>query len=115
VRERPPACEHLVGHLAAQHSPIGHAFRRVRFVERVERRHADRREREQVAIIAAVDDERVTELLARGCEHRDRIGARGVPGQPDAVRDRRLRCDGRTVHDGSGCQGDVDPATICLD
>jgi hypothetical protein len=108
--QRPPADEHLVGHLAAQHPPIRHPFRRVGFVERVERRDADRREREQVAIVAAVDDERVTESFARRCERRDRIGARNVPRHPDALRDRGLRRDGWTVHDGSSWPTRLRPA-----
>jgi hypothetical protein len=98
VGQRAPAGEQFVGDLAPQHAPVGDALARLLFGERVEGRDAGRREREEVAIVAAVDDEGVADLRARVCERRDRVGHGDVPRQSDGAGDRWHRLDGRSHH-----------------
>ena len=79
MRQCAPAHEDLVGQLAPQHPPIGHALAGALLGQPVERRHAHRREGEQVAVVTAVDDEGVAELASCLGQGRDGVDRRRRP------------------------------------
>ena len=81
VGHRAPAVEQLVGQLASQHQPVGHALARLGFGQRVEAADTFGREQEQRALLGTVDHERVTAGRARGGQRRHRIGELAVPRQ----------------------------------
>jgi hypothetical protein len=62
VRKRSPAREYLVGQLASQHPPVGDTLAGALLRQCVERAHPHGREREQVAVAAAVDHEGVAHI-----------------------------------------------------
>ena len=104
-RQRAPAPEDLIRQLATQHPEIGQALAGEFLGQRVEGLDAPRREGEQIAVLAAVDDERVPESGPGLGQGRNRVGDVDVPGQPDAGGHRWHGCDGRTCHGRVGPRG----------
>ena len=86
MRQRAPADEDLVGKLATQHPPIGHTLAGALFGQPIEGSHTDRREREQVAVVTAVDDERVAEFTPASANAAIGSSTDDVPGQADRRR-----------------------------
>ena len=74
VWQGPPTREDLVGQFAPQHPPVGYSFAGHRFRKGIEGGHSDRRKCEEVAVLAAVDDKGVPELLAGLGQRSNRIG-----------------------------------------
>ncbi|OLE19737.1 MAG: hypothetical protein AUI36_35420 [Cyanobacteria bacterium 13_1_40CM_2_61_4] len=74
VRVGAAAGEDLLGQLPEEHAAVGQSLARLALRQGVERAHARGREQEEVARVAAVDDERVPVTSTGRGQRCDRVG-----------------------------------------